>query len=518
MKLTKHTTLIAILLIIGLSSKAQPIIQDSTFNGTGTSLFTFFGNINRGFGTAIQSDLKMVVVGLAKNPATNFFEMCLARYNVDGTLDTTFSNDGKAFVVMGNQSSIGGILPKIKIDANENIVLVAAGRGASSQDFLVARVLSNGTPDLSFNGSGSIFVDILGTNTQPDGGAAFDFDANGNIYVTGVVGVSPPFDNQLAVIKLTSAGVLDNTFDTDGIKYYNIGTGNEFGSGLAVLSTGNIIVGYNATGAMNLLCIDTNGAPITSFNGNGIANISFSTTASMTDLGLDKNGRIVVCGTITGGTQDNIAVARYLLNGTPDPTFGVAGKFENDVNGGDDNLSALCVLGDNKILVAGATTIAGNGFDFLVARIDTNGTLDNTFHNGTGIYKMTSNFPAANETFYGVSAFADGTIFLAGTAVFSAAVNEQIFVTRLKKAGPLAIETITQVASTESYPNPFDSELIIECNANSIYWIKDIQGKTIQTLLLNKGKNSVSLSNLAKGIYFISDAAGGPASKIIKAN
>jgi uncharacterized delta-60 repeat protein len=160
---------------------------------------------------------------------------------------------------MGNQGSIGGITPALKIDANQKIVIAGSGRGVGSQDFLVARLNSNGTPDNTFNGTGSIFVDITGANTQPDAASTLAFDASGNIYVTGVVGIAPPFDNELAVIRLTTSGTLDLSFDADGKKYFNPASGNEFGDGIGILSNGNVVMGMSAASGMSLLCMDPSG-------------------------------------------------------------------------------------------------------------------------------------------------------------------------------------------------------------------------------------------------------------------
>ena len=219
MKSMSYLKLIAIIvcsLIVVNTTIAQVYAPDSSFNGNGIATITFYNNIDRGFGCAIQPDQKMVMVGLSKNPATNFFELCVARLILNTTFDTTFSSDGKSYVSMGNQGAIGGQTPKLKFDSDGKIVIVNSGspNNGTSQDIMVCRLDTNGVLDATFNGTGVLFVDMTGAGTQPDLANDFDFDAQGNIYIVGATRTGgSPLDNDFAVIKVSPTGQLVSTFD-----------------------------------------------------------------------------------------------------------------------------------------------------------------------------------------------------------------------------------------------------------------------------------------------------------------
>ena len=122
--------LLIVISLICFQSYAQPIqsiIPDSSFSSDGILSLNFYNNIDRGFGVAVQPDQKIIMVGLSKRPSSGYFELCFVRLNPDGTLDTTFSSDGFAYVNIGDQQSIGGQTPSVKLDALGRIVAVSSG-------------------------------------------------------------------------------------------------------------------------------------------------------------------------------------------------------------------------------------------------------------------------------------------------------------------------------------------------------------------------------------------------------
>jgi len=167
---------------------AQTLVPDSTFGTNGKKTFTFFNNIDRSFGSVAQADNKVVIVGLSKNNGTGSFELCFARFYPSGIIDSTFGTNGTTKVSLGNQGSIGGMTPKIKMDPDGRFVAVNSGYGQStSQDIFMCRLDTAGMPDVTFNNTGSLFIDMTGTGTWPDIVNAFDFDAAGNIYARSYV-------------------------------------------------------------------------------------------------------------------------------------------------------------------------------------------------------------------------------------------------------------------------------------------------------------------------------------------
>ena len=112
--------------------------------------------------------------------------------------------------------------------------------------------------------------------------------------------------------------------------------------------------------------------------------------------------------------------SRLLFAGAPDPTFGVAGRSRVDVADLSDAATALHVLADGKILVAGN---AAYGLDAdaqpleraFVARLNADGSLDNTF-GAAGIATYDAAAAPRVSRASALAVAADGRIFLGGTA------------------------------------------------------------------------------------------------------
>jgi uncharacterized delta-60 repeat protein len=502
------------LLFIVQISYSQTYVPDSSFNLNGTKLYTFYNNIDRSFGSVVQDDQKIVIVGLSKNQGTGFFELCFARFNSDGTVDNTFGTNGTTKVGMGNQGSIGGMTPRIKMDENGRFVAINSGRPPAngSQDFMVCRLDTSGMPDLTFNSTGVKFIDILGSNTQPDQANAFDFDAAGNIYITGVVGVAPPIDNEFAVVKLTPSGQLDVSFDSDGKKIYNPTSSNEFGTGLAVQPDGKIVFGGTAANKMYVIRIDSTGNYDTSFNTTGQLNLNFAGSSEMLALSIDSLNRIIIGG-LANSTSG--AVVRILPNGTLDNTFGSSGAKIFNIQSLNTTVGGIEIVDGVKVIVAGS---AGNtsSADFYVARFDSTGTLDTTF-NSTGYIKKAIAPGSVEDNADAVSVLADGRIFVCGTAVFSSAVNEDIAMLMIKP-----VSTVTDIATIESinkfdvYPNPVKSTLYISVNKAARVTLLDINGKQIKNMYLNAGLNVIDVKDLIPGNYLLMGENGKSTYQLVK--
>jgi uncharacterized delta-60 repeat protein len=457
------------------------------------------------------------MVGLSKNPATNFFELCVARFNLSSTYDTTFSGDGKSYVSMGNQSSIGGQTPKLKIDSDGKIVIVNSGRtnGGGSQDMMICRLDTNGVLDNTFNGNGVLFVDMTGAGSQPDQASDFDFDAQGNIYAVGATRTGgTPLDNDFAVIKVSPTGQLVSSFDGDGKKLFNPTGTAEFATGVRVLSDGKIVFGGSAGSNVILMKMDSTGALDNTFNGTGSTSINFGSSMDMYGMDLDSDERIIIAGTVYTPST-NSGVARCLPSGILDPNFGTGGKLNINIGTGDNEVFSLVVLNDDKILINGAVNNVSTGYDFLVARIDTSGSLDLSFNN-TGF--VTQNLVTGNVDEYAnaMAVTADGRIVFSGTVEYGSAINEDVGLLVLKPDTTTGLVTIEQASHPVIYPNPFVDDINIECVKASTYTISDLQGRILKNIQTLPGINKVTLYEYAKGVYFFKELETGKVTRMVK--
>ncbi len=512
--------LIILFLISGYFSTSQAqtyqYVPDSTFDVNGLKSFVYFNNIDRSFGCALQADEKLVMCGLSKNVNTGFFELCVTRLNADGEFDTTFNADGHCFISMGNTASIGGMTPKLAIAGDGKIIIANSGwgPGGSSLDIMVCRLDTNGYPDNSFNGSGVLFIDMLGSNTQPDQANALVLDPYGNIYAAGVTRTgATPLDNDFAVVKINPNGQLDPSFDTDGKKLFNPTSSAEFGRSIKIQPDGKILLGGNAGANMYLMRFDTTGTLDPSFNSTGTINIVFQLGSDMGEMDIDGQGRIIVAGKLNT-SNSNVATARFLSTGAPDVTYGFNGKYTFSIGGTASTITSMHIQNDNKILLGGVNYDSTFANNFMITRIDTSGTIDLSF-NSIGFVSQYVIAGSINEEGNGMAIMNDGRIMMTGTVVFSSAINEDIGVIRLKPVLTTGFSEDVKQNSFSVFPNPFNNEIMITSKFESYVQICDVAGRVLKRLFLVPGINKMETGNLPSGIYFI-HAVGEPAQKIIK--
>jgi uncharacterized delta-60 repeat protein len=271
----------------------------------------------------IQTDNKIVVAGgiidteaapgVTPAPLGNFG---LARYNVNGTLDTNFGAGGKTGRGFFNLSTDTASSLALQADGK----IVAAGfttkdTGNFDEDFACVRFNSDGSLDSSF-GSNGVITDFFGGNDEAN---AIVIQLDGKIILGGVADrTSIGGSVDMALARYNVDGSLDNSF----------------GSG------GKVLIDY--AGRTDLIY----------------------------GLALQTDGKILAAG--TAGNNSNtldLALARLNSNGTLDPSFGSGGKVTTDFFGNTDYATALLIQADGKIVGVGVAFDAlGNSEFFALAR------------------------------------------------------------------------------------------------------------------------------------------------------
>jgi uncharacterized delta-60 repeat protein len=130
-------------------------------------------------------------------------------------------------------------------------------------------------------------------------------------------------------------------------------------------------------------------------------------------------GKIVVAGGTGSSAGADFAVARYNSDGSLDSSFGVGGLVTIDFGSASNGANGVAVMNDGRIVVVGVTNQAGTGNDFAVARLTSNGTLDDTFGSldSTGLHrtgKQIIDFGASDDEALGVALQPDGSIVVGG--------------------------------------------------------------------------------------------------------
>jgi uncharacterized delta-60 repeat protein len=153
--------------------------HDGTFDGEGLVTTDFMGGEDQANDVAIQADGKIVVAGFASVSFDKTF--ALARYNVDGSLDPSFDGDGRATTQFGSGDRAG----EVAIQPDGKIVAagVACAFCFAGSDFGLARYNIDGSLDTTFSGDGKVMTDFGFANDQA---SAVALQGDGKIVAAGV--------------------------------------------------------------------------------------------------------------------------------------------------------------------------------------------------------------------------------------------------------------------------------------------------------------------------------------------
>jgi uncharacterized delta-60 repeat protein len=336
---------------------------DTTFSGDG-KLLTNFGADDFAEDVAIQSDGKIVAGGMRCLDGTFPDLQCdvaLARYTANGALDPTFSGDGKVRTDFGGDSN--GFWGGLKIQPDGKIVMSGWIWNGAHADFVVYRYNPNGALDPTFNGDGRARVDF-GSGPM-DWANDLALQTNGKIVVGGFSCDNLSFENcDFSVARLNPNGALDTTFSGDGRRTIHLGA-NDFSDSVTVQSNGRIILSGNRFAVTSTSCalvrLNPNGNLDTTFSGDGRVVTSFGAGVNSycNDVRAQANGKIVA----SGGAGGDFALVRYNANGALDTTFSMDGKVRIDF-GSEDGGQKLALQSNGRYVVAGSTQ-----GDFALARV-----------------------------------------------------------------------------------------------------------------------------------------------------
>jgi uncharacterized delta-60 repeat protein len=303
---------------------------DPSFGIDGKVLTDFAGNSATGWGMALQPDGKIVVAGDSLSGAdTASDDFALARYNTDGTLDATFSVGGKVTTDFAANQDMAWA---VAVQADNKIVAAGLSQSATSVDFALARYNSDGSLDSSFgpDGNGEVRTVFSGGISRV---YAIAIQDDQKIVAAGrVVNTSNGYDFALA--RYNTDGTLDTTFGMNGLVTTDFGAG-ETVRALAIQMDHKIVAaGYN--GDFLLVRYNADGSLDTTFgpDGTGEVTTDFADNFDLIQsLAFQTDQKIVAGGatfTDLSGIDSSFALARYVPDGSLDSTFGSGGKVTTD--------------------------------------------------------------------------------------------------------------------------------------------------------------------------------------------
>ena len=393
---------------------------DPTFGTTGMVMTDINRSTDIAQAVAIQADGKLVVVGQTyKHNDYSDEDFVVTRYNTDGTLDNTFGARGR---VRTDFPGLAAVPSAVLIQPDGKIV-VAGGAFplfTFAGNFEVVRYNPNGSLDTSFGNGGIV------TTNFPEGSYAFDVAlqpdgkiiAAGTVFVDFVIGDQS--DTDFALARYNPDGTPDATFGNGGqVSTDFVGMEDDVFSVL-IQPDGKIV----AVGSANNPATYYDFAAVR-YLSNGTIDTTFGVAGKVTtDFGdqnfdrarsaaLQSDGRILAAGfaiSQNGGVQ-NFAVARYTSNGVLDTTFSRDGKTQIDFGNCCQSATKVLLQSDGKIIAVGGSNGESSEDDFLLARLNPRGSLDNTF--GVGGQVRTS-FGDLNGGANGAALQSDGKIVAVG--------------------------------------------------------------------------------------------------------
>lgn len=341
---------------------------DKSFGDDGKVVLAVGDSTGNVTGLTLQQDGKILVTGDAHLGGVRN-QLFILRYTKNGIIDSSFGTNGLAYL-KDPDGNFGGQAIHVQTDGKIVINGFFADRVANIDYIVVARFLSNGKKDTSFNSTGKNYMSF-GLYSYPGN---FVIQNDGKITGTGNGSIKHSTVLQsLALYRLNKNGRLDNSFGKGG-KVIATTTNNSQGFDLKVSSDGKIVAA-GITFVQNELDADqlimrfkTNGDIDSSFGNNGTLINDFVSIDKISAISIQTNGKIVVAG--TGPGSSFASLTRYFGNGKPDNSFGTNGAVSITFNNYPNNyIDDMLIQPDGKILTANSTGNVNNSYGALARYI-----------------------------------------------------------------------------------------------------------------------------------------------------
>ena len=384
---------------------------DPSFN---PSFATYVGSFRM---SVLQADGKLLVGGFFIS-INGIAKYNLARFNVDGSLDASFSprvSDGVYSVVLQPDG-------KILIGGTFTFV-----NGVSRNR--IARLNSDGSLDTTFNPGGGTDNAVYDTALQSDGKivvGGFFTTFNGNAR------------NHL--VRLNSDGSFDSSFAA------NLDS-NGFVFNLTALSDGKILAG-------GIITISGSISSLVRLNANGSSDSSFTVFAlgTVREVALQPDGKILIGGSFS--QTNRVRIARLNTDGTIDASF-ITGA------GASSTVWAITPLASGKILIGGEFTTYNGVSRNRIAQLNADGSLDTAFNPGTGF---------SSGAVYAIKILPSGQLGVGGSFIQYNGINRDIGVL-LNPDGSLdlsfSLATLFQ-AKIRAVITQFDGKIVVGGTFNRI--------------------------------------------------
>ena len=293
-----------------------------------------------------------------------------------GTLDSDFDADGKMVIALGNSYDVAN---SVAVQPDGKILI--AGYTTTTQPheaFVLIRLNTDGSTDNSFGTDGVVTLEF---NSSVNRAMSMALQPDGKIVLVG--STYSTLSDDIAIVRLTPDGQLDEEFSTDGFLTVDINGLADYPSSVVIQPDGKIVVsGFSYNGLdMDFLVMryTPNGMLDGGFNVSGYVTTDFGSSLDYANaMAIQDDGKIVVAGYTYTNSSSSFIVVRYNTDGTLDNTFSIDGIVKTMVGSETNYAYALAIQPDGKIVLGGDSGDNVNE-DFALTRYNSDGTLDLSF-------------------------------------------------------------------------------------------------------------------------------------------
>lgn len=483
----------------------QAQVLDVTFGDNGLVTTNVHPTLNiESLQTLLVLENGQLLVGGTDN--TNGY---LLRYNTDGSLDTTFQNNGLLLLPVGN------VIDLIPISDDAFYFLARKNGSDGYTNFVVGKIDGDGNALTDFGANGLQEYN-LGPLTN-DAAADFTLQPDGKLVVVGNTSLGSGSLNQIFVVRLMPNGDYDNTFSSDGRAYVEIldhiqrlnevsilPDGRILGTGEVILTTGSNQV------RICVVRLLPNGNLDTSFSDDGHLYFNIGTQGASgcdSHVLLPDNSVILAGSTYSPsnpGVIRNFALVKLTESGEFDTNFGTDGKVVSLIPSFYGEIEQLVKHG-NHLFALGYTYQTGVGNEnFTLAKYTMDGTLVTDF--GQNGFLYTDFFGFADIGYSLV--VTDETLLMGGFAsVTSSPSNRRFAMARYVDDNGLSVANNTLVNKVHVSPTHFSEHIQLYSNEAQEVEVHlfDLSGKLLhqKALPLTNEPCTLYLSGLTNGMYLL---------------
>lgn len=422
--------------------QAQTWMPDPAFGNEGQVVFDGFTGSDELMDLQVETDDGLLVLGWSTIFDVNVDLMVLARFTADGVLDMTFGEEGVATAALPGGSLVGRAFDRMP---DGRIVVVGSVTEFPIQrDALLLRFQPDGLEDLDFGTFGRVVIDrgqnevLMDVLVEEDGTILAAGRSNGDVFL----------------MRIDPEGLPDAGFGVDGVLAVPEGTGSPTGTvRLKRRPEGGFMLLARIPDGFVLVAYDEEVLLDTTFGSGGVVFIPYAGATNAMVLTPEGDARVAGGGSVdSAGICLGPRIDAISATGEVDPGFGQEGVLLDGVSEVCDVFFDVALQADGNVIAAGTfTTDIKVGMDLAVLRYLADGTRDASFGDN-GLIQVDGGCGGI-EVAFALALQSDGRIIVGGVTNCLPFAND-LFLVRLYPAITTGTGDIERIHSPYLVPNP----------------------------------------------------------------